>query len=1384
MSDLRLITVGLSSYSRVSAWSVDEAESCRLRVVESFAQHGFDVDDWTARADNARIRELWEEFRLQDDVSHVIYWIGHGTYGEKYVAALADSPERLSPLNGMDSAMLLDALQGRVRRLAAARSDRWVLVILDTCGSRRGAWDVFSGFTDAPANFGIVGTGDGAAFAGRFTEDLESALSSFGPNETAGVRLGVLVERLNARLGPPPRIYAQFSPTASFPSRFDGPTFTATLDVYDELRQVLADAPEALRNHFYARAQGTEIGAPAWHFTGRANERRAIVAWLRGASSGMYAVTGDPGAGKSAVIGMVLASTDEGVLAALAAAGHPFLPDDLRPTDVLVDAAIHLSGLTIAEATATIAALLGGATGVNSPDVLVNIVAQHQGTLTVVADALDECRDPFAVASLLARIAALPQVRVLVGTRQSLNEDPDDPAPADQDLVDALGPMTRMHLGREPRAVEQYVTDRLGTSSSGLPHERVEIVARQIATHQEPFLFARLAVHEILAEPLIAHDDGALKALLGKGHRGLFAHAFKRLLANDRRTAALVRVLTYARGGGFPRSGNVWATVAAALSGEAVNDVHVAATLRAAAPYVMESSEGGEAVYRLAHRTFVEFFRAASDAGGDSPPDQRGSTSRASEPEEAHIVAALCSLEADDRPSLPPYVCSHLAEHVSAAAGWDRLATEYPEVLAALDPVTVRAEGLRMLLGRASPPPPLVAAIMMDADALAPLDEPGRNFLRTVTARRLGVSGAGLHDPRVAHADLQASSLHVAIDVGGLIRGVTSGRLPDGRAVVAAVTTNFRDTTIRFWDPLTGAPWGPVIPTSEPAFEDRLWWVTLPDGRPAVAMCSFDTQVLWDATTGQVVDADFGRFTRLRATVDGRLALLSLDLAANDADAYFVRPSQVRLRGLPGGGVLASLDTGEVRHADLTSVRGKDMVVIAGDVGVDLVDISEGRRRQLVPNVRASAIEAGVARGQARIAVGTSDGAIIVVDPSGADPARTLAETGSFVHQLRWGPAGALVAETNDSTWFLDSFGGSGPRTVPRVSEIASPIAPGHPVGRILAVTASRSSLQLWDHGSGMDPGHERSARAESAAFLRAEDGPRLVQSMPGAGLVVVTDAGRRQIGPSGSPYRPIVARRLRSGRQVVGAANSVWDADTGELICELTTEAAMYPRYITDVAEVPDKTLLIASGGPSTELWSFRPSAGKPLISHPGSSAAAILELSDNSVTFLQKAACDHVHRSESCRVEARLVSDGHRLARRPQRLWTCTTRDHVYDIVSRTWPGTDVAALLTNSELVLVDGASGEVAGSIPEPHVQRVAFGTVPNGMQLVAASTQGHVVVWVVDRAFPPRRVAAYPFARSSVLAMLIEGHHLHLALEDGRLTIDLATDLATANLSGS
>ena len=618
MQGVRLITVGLATYPGEPSWLVPEASQSREEVEREFSAHGAACEDWTKLATTTTIGPCLERWTTRAVESHVVYWVGHGEYADgTYRLALSDTTSPMTGRNTFTEAQLWEALRDQQRRRTGSGIDDecWVLVILDSCGSWSGAYRIWAKFEppELPKNLGVIATtDDGAAFAGNFSAVLSRVMAGFTGNDTNGVPLKELMRRLEDALGPN-KVHHAFAATATLPTRSDArPPLQAPVDVYAELRSVLADVPAAIRNHYYAKAQGSEVGEVAWYFQGRHDERHRIAAWLRTSPGGMFVVTGRAGSGKSAVLGMILAATDEALSDALVHAGHDRIPDDLRPHDVTFDAVLHLSGRTIAD---TVTAL---ATDLQLPahtvDELADQLRTRVGQTTVLADALDESRDSLTIAALLRRLAAIPNVRILVGTRQSLREDPDDPnPPPDRVVLDTLtaDPEQTLTLQRDPDAVRDYIRTRLASRKPDLPEARVAEIAAIIASYDQPFLFARLASYEILADPAWLEPDADLRALLGSGHGGVFDHSRRRYQATTPSIEILLHALAYARGNGFPRTAGIWTIAASALTNDPLDDTDVDTTLNAAGPYIMQDSEAAQSVYRLAHRSFTERYLKA-----------------------------------------------------------------------------------------------------------------------------------------------------------------------------------------------------------------------------------------------------------------------------------------------------------------------------------------------------------------------------------------------------------------------------------------------------------------------------------------------------------------------------------------------------------------------------------------------------------------------------------------------------------------------------------------------------------------------------------------------------------------------------------------------------
>ena len=305
-------------------------------------------------------------------------------------------------------------------------------------------------------------------------------------------------------------------------------------------------------------------------------------------------------------------------------------------------------------------------------------------------------------------------------------------------------------------------------------NEIAELIRRQ----DREFLFARLAVHEMIARPelLSRINHNQLTGLLGSDHRTLFAAAVERLAADSPSARPLLEAPALARGRGIPRGDRVWRVMADAVAENSnVRESDIDHLLQQAAPYVMLDAENGQSVYRLAHRTFQEYFLR-------NPPRQ-GSDGRSLERRHRRVARALMK-HANTAPEINPYLTHRLAEHVAEAGIWDELAAA-SFVLDRLDPESVAAEALRTAYGKADLPLTIAASLSAQhmLSAITPED---RSMTRSVVMACLGSGESPFvrgDEGQRAWARLRRHDpLHVLL-VGhrAAVRACTPLELSDGR---------------------------------------------------------------------------------------------------------------------------------------------------------------------------------------------------------------------------------------------------------------------------------------------------------------------------------------------------------------------------------------------------------------------------------------------------------------------------------------------------------------------------------------------------------------------------------------------------------------------------
>jgi hypothetical protein len=362
----------------------------------------------------------------------------------------------------------------------------------------------------------------------------------------------------------------------------------------------------ALIGHWDPESRGLAAGvgrtrvATGWHFSGRAEALARVLGHLTGdeVAAPLLAVTGVPGAGKSAVLARVVTLSDPDY--------RRTVPDCLIaeaearavPPLHVVDLAVHARGHSVAQVARRIVAAAGLAVSPSerepADEERVRELGRELGRaiadgsdekpFSLVVDALDEARsegipsldEPRRVAAMLGALAeaAGPRsLRCVVGTR------PRSPRPPGEgigdDLLRALGvarddPKQAIDLGRDPyldrAGVLRYVNrllagegEELSPPSGRLSRERRDRLAQAITEAAvENFLVALLTA--------LAVREAPERAIVYPASIG---EAFDVYLDNfgERRpqVEALSRALAYAEGDGLATADHVWVLIARAL---------------------------------------------------------------------------------------------------------------------------------------------------------------------------------------------------------------------------------------------------------------------------------------------------------------------------------------------------------------------------------------------------------------------------------------------------------------------------------------------------------------------------------------------------------------------------------------------------------------------------------------------------------------------------------------------------------------------------------------------------------------------------------------------------------------------------------------------------
>ncbi len=434
------------------------------------------------------------------------------------------------------------------------------------------------------------------------------------------------------------------------------------MDVATQLQIVQDEQRREDMEKFFARSRE--------NFVGRHTALREINAWLTaGTDLRTIVVTGDPGSGKSAVIGQLCTLSDRDWSKTVPRQG---LPPDTIPSPGSITASIHARNRTSAE----ILQALCASAQVDEAATPGEFLQARSGKPMVAAiDAIDEAVDPDRLVAILnSLIDAGPRTgfRMLLGTRSHIL----DRLSTAIDVVNLDDPKYA-----DPDSLREYAEGRL-RSVDGSPYAAadphvVRAVARAVAEAAgRSFLVALITSRSLAMQRAVADsgDEAWLASLPGTAAGAMEQDLQTRLGQDAARACDLLRPLAYARGKGLPWE-DIWARLASVLAGRTYRDADLIWLRRNAGSYFVESVEAGRSAYSLYHEALAEFLR-------------RGQADRRVHHQFVTFLLDQVPQGAQGKrawPAAHPYITLHLATHAAEAGELGNLVVD-PVYLATADP--------------------------------------------------------------------------------------------------------------------------------------------------------------------------------------------------------------------------------------------------------------------------------------------------------------------------------------------------------------------------------------------------------------------------------------------------------------------------------------------------------------------------------------------------------------------------------------------------------------------------------------------------------------------------------------------------------------------------
>ncbi|MGW5386526.1 caspase family protein [Nocardia sp. NPDC003963] len=850
-------TIAGSQWDRPGLWDARE------QMVELFTtRFGYTLVESVGMNPTAiQLLDALDEFcrdsdRRPDDIL-AVYFTGHGERLDgldRHVLMTAESdPDRLH--RAVSTSEIADTL---LYKTPICR----LLLMLDTCYSGKGGAQFAQTALDSYTNRWAAKSGNGIvvlssaqprqlARAGRFPQLLTDSAGSlaaagYSPPVIAIQAPTTQIAKSAGESGDQMLSFHEIALTDTAPPFLPNPRHHPRMTDVDLAIQRAREWEEhaerrevELRTRLMVRAMGNSQ-ARGWWFCGRHTALTDITGWLTRPDPAyrLLAVTGDPGSGKTAVLGLI------------ATLSHPEyrrtvpvqtldLPAAAIPAVGALDVAIYAQNLTLDEIRDGIAA--AAEISADTVGELAEALHERSTPLTVLIDGLDEATDPTEVTrNLLSPLLehAYQGIRLLIGTRSyllgNLGLDRNSALDLDSARYADRAALTIYAL----RGLVESAPDSIYRHQ---PQPTLRAVADAVAEQASPsFLVARIVSATLAAEPGLPDPaDPVWRAGLPSLPGSAMHHDLQsRLRDNADKARELLRPLAFAQGQGLPWE-DLWAPIASTIAAVTYTDHDLMWLRRSAGSYVVEATENGRSAYRLHHQALAEYLAHDHDPA----------VVHAAFVTALHQQVPVHTDGYRDWIRAHPYTLHHLATHAAHADMIDDLLTD-TEYLVHAEPASLLAAVVHVrskdaLLTR--------AVYRCSAAYHRSLPPARRRQLLAIDAARFGAIDLQHKLNRLLHWQVRwATGAHTHTAHRATFIGHTKGvaalacTFLDNRPV--AVTASRDDTTVRVWDLTTGTEHSELTGHTTPV---RAVACTYLHDRPiAVTGGSDGTVRVWDLASG------------------------------------------------------------------------------------------------------------------------------------------------------------------------------------------------------------------------------------------------------------------------------------------------------------------------------------------------------------------------------------------------------------------------------------------------------------------------------------------------------------------------------------------------------